>query len=198
MYKALLDFVLIKEQSTKRSDQKGWKMRFITKENIAIFLILIVVISRLVPHPPNFTPVLSIALFAGAMFPSKWKAFLIPVAGLILSNFLLGFYAVAWVVVGLMIVITAMGLLMKTNKSAPRWIGYSLGASVFFFIVSNFFVWVFSGYYPMTPAGLLTNYELALPFFQNTLVSTLFYSLILFEGVRFLEMGANKYLRAQA
>lgn len=173
-------------------------MRFVTKENIAIFLILIVVISRLVPHPPNFTPVLSIALFAGAMFPNKWKAFLIPVAGLVLSNFLLGFYTVAWVVVGLMVVITAMGLLMKTNKSAPRWIGFSLGASVFFFIISNFFVWAFSGYYPLTPDGLLTSYTLALPFFQNTLISTLLYSLVLFEGVRFLEYGAKKYLGARA
>lgn len=173
-------------------------MRFLTKENIAIFLILIVVVSRLVPHPPNFSPVLSIALFAGAMFPSKWKAFLIPVAGLVLSNFLLGFYTVAWVVVGLMVAITAIGLLMKTNKSAPRWIGYSLGASVVFFIVSNFFVWAFSGYYPLTMEGLMTSYTLALPFFQNTVISTLFYSLVLFEGVRFLEIGANKYFQPKA
>ncbi len=172
-------------------------MRFITKENIALFLIFVVVVSRLVPHPPNFTPVLSIALFAGAMFPNKWKAFLIPVAGLILSNFLLGFYTVAWVVVGLMVVITAMGLLMKTRKSAPWWIGFSLGSSVFFFVLSNFFVWLTSGYYPMTPAGLLTSYELAIPFFQNTVMSTLLYSLVLFEGVRFLEMGAHKYFGAK-
>lgn len=173
-------------------------MRFLTKENFAIFLILIVVISRLVPHPPNFTPVLSIALFAGAMFQSKWKVFAIPVAGLILSNFLLGFYAITWVVVGLMVAIAALGLLLKSKKSAPWWISFSLGASVFFFIASNFFVWAFSGYYPLTPDGLLTSYTMAIPFFQNTVISTLLYSLVLFEGCRVLEYGANKFLKPGA
>lgn len=170
-------------------------MRFFSKENLALFLIFIVVVSRLLPHPPNFTPVLSIALFAGALFQSKWKAFAIPIIGLILSNFLLGFYAITWVVVVIMAGITALGFGLKVKRSAPRWISFSIASSLVFFIVSNFFVWVLADLYPPTPEGLWTSYVMAIPFYKNLLLSTLIYSLVLFEGQRFIEFGVNKFLK---
>lgn len=171
-------------------------MRFISKENLALFLILIVVISRLVPHPPNFTPVLSIALFAGAMFQSKWKAFAVPVAGLILSNIVLGFQAISWVVIGIMVAIAAFGFILKSRHTAPWWVSFSIASSLVFFIISNFFVWVLGGLYPPTPDGLLTSYIMAIPFYKNMVISTLLYSLVLFEGQRFLEVAAAKLTKA--
>jgi hypothetical protein len=38
-------------------------------------------------------------------------------------------------------------------------------------------------FYPQTPAGLVDCYVAAIPFFQNTLLSNLFYSALLFGGL---------------
>ena len=41
-------------------------------------LVLLVAMTRLLPHPPNFTPLGALALFGGAQFKSRWAAFLVP------------------------------------------------------------------------------------------------------------------------
>ena len=46
---------------------------------LLVIFILLAVFSRLTPHPPNFTPILSIALFSGLMFNNKY-GFLIPLS----------------------------------------------------------------------------------------------------------------------
>ena len=48
---------------------------------------------RLVPHPPNFSPIDAIALFSGAYVGRKWLAFAAPLGALLLSDLLLGFYS---------------------------------------------------------------------------------------------------------
>jgi hypothetical protein len=40
-------------------------------------------ILRLVPHPPNFTPIGAMALFSGAYLGRRWTAFAAPFGGLI-------------------------------------------------------------------------------------------------------------------
>ena len=56
---------------------------------LLVIFILLAVFSRLTPHPPNFTPILSIALFSGLMFNNKY-GFLIPLSIMIFPTFLLG------------------------------------------------------------------------------------------------------------
>ncbi|MBC8101141.1 MAG: hypothetical protein H7Z41_00955, partial [Cytophagales bacterium] len=55
-------------------------------------LIVLAALSRLLPHPPNFTPVAAMALFGAAMLPDKRLALLAPLAALLLSDLFLGFY----------------------------------------------------------------------------------------------------------
>jgi hypothetical protein len=43
-------------------------------------MILMTAASRLIPHPPNFTPLGAIALFGGACFADKRLAFVVPLA----------------------------------------------------------------------------------------------------------------------
>ena len=47
---------------------------------------------RLVPHPPNFSPIDAMALFSGAYLGRRWLAFAAPLAALLLSDAVLGFY----------------------------------------------------------------------------------------------------------
>src|SRR5438046_2021568 len=48
-------------------------------------------LSRLLPHPPNVTPIAAMALFAGAHFRNWRIAFLMPIAAMFLSDLVLGF-----------------------------------------------------------------------------------------------------------
>ena len=52
--------------------------------------------------------------------------------------------------------------------------------SVSFFIITNFGAWLVHDMYEKNLSGLIESYVLAIPFFRNTLISTLIY-LILFK-----------------
>ena len=61
--------------------------------NIKVFSIILVVIiaslSRLIPHPPNFTPIIALAIFSGAHLKDKKLAFTIPIFAILLSDIFL-------------------------------------------------------------------------------------------------------------
>jgi hypothetical protein len=63
----------------------------------------------------------------------------------------------------------------------------ALAGSVSFFVITNFGMWLFSGFYPLTSAGLVACYVAAIPFFQNTLAGDLFFTALLFGGFALLE-----------
>ena len=78
-------------------------------------------------------------------------------------------------------------------------LGYSLAGSVLFFLVSNFGVWLTAQMvpgYPACTAGIVPCYAQALPFFQWTVLGTLFYSALLFGGFALLRRHVPA-LRAQ-
>ena len=142
---------------------------------------------RLVPHPSNFTPIGALALFAGAQFDDKRWAFIVPLAAMFLSDMVIGFHSGMPVIYGAFAVIACLGFLLKEKKTALRITTASLVAATFFFAVSNFAVWAFDRLYPLTFQGLVTCYIAAIPFFQNWLAGTLFYSAVLFGGFALAE-----------
>ena len=64
-----------------------------------------------------------------------------------------------------------------------------------FFVVTNFGAWLGSPAYPQTLAGLVAAYVAGVPFFQWTVLGTLFYSALLFGGFELLR-NRNPALRA--
>ena len=54
--------------------------------------ILVAAVLRLVPHPPNFTPIGAMALFSGAYLGRRGLAFVAPLGAMLLSDAVLGFY----------------------------------------------------------------------------------------------------------
>lgn len=163
-------------------------------------LILIAALTRLIPHPPNFSPVEAVALFGGAYFASRWFAVAVPLIAMFMSDLLLGlvnggiyfeyFASAHFLGVYACIALSAvLGFGLRGRVSGPRVLGYSLLGSAIFFIVTNFAVWLtatpLTGH-PACVAGLSTCYVAALPFFQWTLLGTLFYSALLFGGFALL------------
>src|SRR5205085_10746230 len=142
---------------------------------------------RLVPHPPNFTPIGAMALFSGAYLGRRWLAFVAPLAALLLSDLVLGFYHGQATVYFSVALIVMIGMAALRRRSAVRVGLYAIASSVLFFVITNFGMWLFSGFYPRTMAGLEACYIAAIPFFQNTVAGDMFYSGLLFGGFALLE-----------
>lgn len=155
--------------------------------------IVIAAAMRLVPHPPNFTPIGAMALFGGAYFGRNWLAFVAPLGALALSDAALGgFYAGMNFVYLSVALIVLIGWAVQGRRSVLRVGAAALASSVLFFLVTNFSVWAFSGMYPHTAKGLAGCYIAALPFFQNTVAGDLFFSGLLFGGFALLERMVPK------
>lgn len=159
----------------------------IDNKHIVIVLIVFAVLSRFVPHPPNFTPVGALGLFAGAFLIDK-RFWLVPIIALFASDFFIGFYQpISMIFVYCGFVLTALvGRLLLQQRQSILLIGSSAVISAaIFFILSNLGVWMSGSLYPVTFPGLIECYIAAIPFFGNTLAGDLSYSFALF-GLYFL------------
>lgn len=177
---------------------------------ILIAMTLAAALSRLIPHPPNFSPVEAMALFGGAYFTRRWMGVVLPLIAMLLSDIVLGlvngglyldhFTSLPFVLVYACIALSSvMGFALRGRVSAGRVIGLSLMGSVLFFLVTNLGVYLTASAMPGSEAclaGIIPCYVSALPFFQWTVMGTLFYSMILFGGFALLR-SAMPELRAQ-
>jgi len=143
---------------------------------------------RLAPHPPNFTPIGAMALFSGAYLGRRSLAFVAPLAAMVLSDAVLGFYSGVWITYLAVALIVLLGSLALSRLSVLRVAGAAIASSVLFFLVSNFGTWALGGMYEHTLAGLSACYIAAIPFFQNTIAGDLFYATLLFGGFRVAEL----------
>ena len=146
---------------------------------------------RFIALPFSFTPVVAALLYFGARMPRKqmW----IPVAILAASDVYLTRVTYAYPLTADHIVTWAWyaaivllgGMLIKSFS--PLRIGASaLLASVSFFLISNFAVWmVWRDMYPKTFNGLMTCYAAGVPFFRAEVVSDLLFCAAFF-GIAYL------------
>jgi len=145
---------------------------------------------RLIPHPPNFTPIGAMALFSGAYLGRRGVlAFAAPLGAMLLSDAVIGFHSGMPFVYGSIAAIVVIGWLALQSKSPIRVVGAALVSSVLFFLVTNLGTWAVSGMYPLTASGLAACYVAAIPFFQNTVVGDLVYCGLLFGGFALLEQA---------
>jgi hypothetical protein len=160
------------------------------KYGLILGLILLAVVGRLIPHP-DFTPIMAVALFAGATLPTR-IANVVPLAALIASDLLLG-YALDWmalVVYGCLLASVGIGQWLATHRTWSRTGLAAVAGSVVFYLVTNFAVWVESReLYAHTVDGLLQCYVMAIPFFRNSLAGDLFWTALLFG---LYEAGSNR------
>jgi len=170
------------------------------KSNLLILFILILACAlyRVWDNRPmGFAPQIAMALFAGSVSKDKRFAFLFPILSLFISDLLYqflysqglstikGFYSGQWQNYLLIASITIIGFFINKNKIGQIFVG-SLAGAVYFFLISNFMVWIGGGWdinnqpYPRSFSGLMLCYSEALPFFKWSVLSTL-----LFNGVFF-------------
>ena len=161
---------------------------------LPLFIIIFGFLSRIAIHIPNFTPILSLALFGGVYLKGR-QAIWVPIVLMALSDAFIGFHNTMVYTWGSILLISLMGLALKRRKTWPSILLASLASSIVFFVVTNF--GAFLSLYPHTVAGLQQCYVLALPFYRSTLVSTMAYNLVLFSLGEFVFApgGAAKVYR---
>jgi hypothetical protein len=143
---------------------------------VVLTLIILGVVCRLLPHAWNFTPIAAMAIFAGTYLGKK-EAVIIPIVSMLIGDLFIGFYAwqIMIPVYFSLVFAGVIGTIIKKHKSFETVLAGSIMASVLFFLITNFAVWLFSPLYAHSVAGLLECYAMALPFFRNTLLGDLFY-----------------------
>ncbi len=160
-----------------------------------IAIILVIAFSRLVPHPPNVVPIAAMALFAGAFFSSRLLAFLVPLAAMLLSDYVIGFHSTVWYVYAGILLTVLIGSVI--NKVTIVRVGVAaVISSLVFFLITNFGSWLHHDMYSQDLNGLLQAYVAGIPFLRNSLIANLIFSYLVFYGLYSLITGFSnsKYL----
>ncbi len=146
-------------------------------------IVFAIAMFRLLPHPPNVSPVAAMALFGGAYFADKRVAFLVPFMALLLSDLIIGLHDTMIYVYGGFALTVAIGFWLKNNMNLTRFASSVVGSSVVFYLVTNFGAWLSHGnLYPQTFEGLIQAYVAGIPFFQNALLGNIVFTALLFGG----------------
>ena len=159
------------------------------------FLVLCAMIAaasftRFIPHLPNFTAIGAMALFGGAYFTNKKIAFAVPLIAMFLTDMIIGFHSTMIAVYFAFALMVVIGMTMLRKKNVSNVVLASLVATVSFFVITNFAIWISGIMYPVTPAGLAECYIAAIPFFGYNLVGNLFYAGVMFG---LFELAKVKY-----
>ena len=145
---------------------------------LPVSIILILSFSRLIPHPYNFTPILAAGVFGGFYFKNFILSLFIVISSMFVGDLVIGFHSTMFFTYTALAAAVAVGLLIK-KFNFKEIIFSGLSSSVIFFLVTNFGSWLTIEMYEKSFSGLLQSYVMGIPFFHNTLLSTLIYLLVL-------------------
>ena len=158
---------------------------------MAALLIIIAALSRVFLYPHNFSPIIGMAIFAGAVIKDRRLAFALPLLAMFLSDVLFEVFKIApgfwgWgqlVGYGILALITVIAFSMK-KINVLTIAGYSVGSSLLFFLLSNSAFFVFDNpiyhLYPQNFSGYIGSLVGGLPFLRTGVVADLVYSGVLF------------------
>ena len=190
---------------TKVKSKRDMNKKINLQIGFLTLIILVAAFSRMMPHPYNFSPLAAIGLFGAAHFEKKWLAVLIPLMATWLSDvfinniiyaqyfdgFTLFYSGFAWQY-SAYILIAIFGVAIYSKKvNIINVLGGALGASLIFFLLSNFGVFISNPIYTKDLTGLIACYTAALPFAQGTLMGNLVYSSVLFGAYYVLQQNVS-------
>jgi hypothetical protein len=160
----------------------------------------------------NFTPVGAMALFGGCYFKDKWKAYLVPLGILLLSDIVtmqtiykehstgLLYEGWGWIYASFVLMVV-MGHFIK-KVSVGSVLLAAIGAALVHWLVSDYGVWLGGGTdittgqpYTHDAHGLMMCYWLAIPYLKNMLIGNVLYGALLFGGFELLQ---RRYPRLQS
>ncbi|HHH53442.1 MAG TPA: hypothetical protein ENK91_07270 [Bacteroidetes bacterium] len=159
--------------------------------------ILIISLSKILPHPENFTPILGLAIFGGAMYIKRKVFFIVTIAALFLSDFIFNNYVhpeyfpdnngiiffsnyMIWVYFSIFAIIFLASKVLK-HFNYLKLFFVILGSSILFYLVTNFGSWLASPeLYTRDFSGIISSYIAGIPFFRSTLISNIITGFVIF------------------
>jgi len=158
----------------------------ILKNNFfSISLIFLLTLSRLIPHPPNFTPIISVAILSSFFFKNINLSISVILISMFISDLLIGFHDYVFFTY-IPLVVIAIIFKEKILKYKNILI-YSVIGVIIFYLISNFGVWFLGKNYENSIYGLISCYIAGLPFLKNSLISTIFYTYLTFSIFKFFK-----------
>ena len=142
-------------------------------KNFVLISFISIIITRLIPHPPNFTSTLALAFYLPVLFGVKF--IIVVIGAFILSDLVIGMHQLIFFTWASLLLIGYLSKFFRKTYFRPLGITISC---ILFFIISNFGVWLFSDLYTLNVNGLITCYTMAIPFLQNSLIGTIIFTLI--------------------
>ena len=159
-----------------------------------IFLILgcvgTILLFRIIPHPPNFTPVIAM-IFYLPLFFGLWSIPFI-ILSFAITDYFIGFHSLLIWTWGSLLII---GIISKFGTNFFSRVLMTICSALIFFIISNFGVWLTSAFYPPNLQGLIDCYIMGIPFFGNTLVSTVLFGALFEFFIKLKPFFSNDLLK---
>jgi hypothetical protein len=153
---------------------------------LALLLTILSGLARLLPHPPNFTPVGAMSLFSGARLRGWW-AYLVPLAMMAITDPLLhavygipGYTKASPVIYASFLINVWIGRRLAVSENPIRIGGAAFLCSLQFFLLTNLAVWYSSNFYAHSASGLAACFSAAIPFWGRTLAGDLVFTAVLF------------------
>jgi hypothetical protein len=149
-------------------------------------LVLLAVLTRFIPHMPNFSPVFAALLFGGAHLKRRdsiwYPVTLLAASDVVLTTLvfrtrLVWGQSIIWLAFA---VVALLGYWLRNRETVGRIGVAALAGPTAFFVIGNFGVWLGFGEYPPTWDGLVTCYVAGLPFYRNSLVASVVYTALVF------------------
>lgn len=142
--------------------------------NNLLLVFMLLAASRFIPHPPNFTNAIALSFFAPIVFGIKF----VPLVffAFVITDLVIGFHSSIFFTWSAILVISLIS--KKFSENLKRRSTGLIISLLIFFILTNFGVWL-TGQYEYSLDGLIICYTLALPFFGNTIISTIVYSVVI-------------------
>ena len=160
-------------------------------EIFSVNLIVVLILARLLPHPPNFTPIIAIAIMSSYFFRNIYLSLATLLIAMFLSDIFIGFYEHIFFVYIALFLITLTFFKISKKINLKNLFIFSFFGSLVFYLISNFGVWFIGEMYEKNLSGLVYCYFLAIPFFKNTLLSTIIFSYAAFLADNFYKKAVR-------
>lgn len=143
----------------------------------------------------NFTPIGAMALFGGTYFKQKWKAYIMPLAIFVATDWIINyayfhelvfFYEGAFFVYLSFVLMVLVGSLIQ-KVTVVNVIGASIISVVIHWLISDIGPWWYGSLYPRTFEGYITCLIAAIPYEKNLLIGNLVFGTILYGSFEWIQ-----------
>ena len=161
---------------------------------IPIIMMTLLIISRMISDIPNFTATIALIMFTSYLIRDKFQSVLVILVSQIISDLYIGIYSSMFFVYGAYVFIALLSPIIMNKLSFKSVLISSLVTPTIFYIVSNFGVWITGSTYPLSLDGLIMCYVAGIPFFDETLLSTVVFSVTIYAMMKLIVKEPEKLI----